>query len=78
MVRNLKLIKKAKSFKKKLFLIICQKEKLIRAHCKYANQELPGYVQSYDEIVLNESKYFGYHWFSFSQKGLQLNKCETD
>ena len=37
MVRNLKLIKKAKSFKKKLFSIICQKEKLIRAHCKYAN-----------------------------------------
>ena len=36
MVRNLKLIKKAKSFKKKLFSIICQKEKLIRAHCKYA------------------------------------------
>ena len=36
MVRNLRLIKKAKSFKKKLFSIICQKEKLIRAHCKYA------------------------------------------
>ena len=37
MVRNLKLIKKAKAFKKKQFSIICQKEKLIRAHCKYAN-----------------------------------------
>ena len=39
MVRNLKLIKKAKTFKKKVFSIIRQKVELIRAKCNHANLE---------------------------------------
>ena len=54
MVRNLKLIKKAKSFKKKLFSIICQKEKLIRAHCKYASVCIRKYQNYEDKRFCNQ------------------------